>query len=453
MNHNKNSKSRAVFGTRLGLIATTVGSAVGLGNIWRFPFEAGVHGGGAFILCYVIFIFLLGVPVICCEFVLGRNSRSNYFGAVKHYSSNGYWKAGAIAGIIASLMILSFYSVVAGWTLEYLFQSLTGGLSLQSAEQFHERFTAFSTDALRPVLWTALFLLANFGILIRGVTKGIEKISNIMMPMLFVILIAFCINSLSLPGARHAMDFLFQPDFSALTPSVVLGALGQAFFSLSLGLGCLLTYASYFRKDVSLARNAVTVASLDTIVAILAGIMIFPAVFTFGMSPAAGPALVFEVLPSIFTRMEGGALWAPLFFALLVLASLTSTISMSEISITYFMEERGMTRRRATILNTLIALVFGTLCALSFGPLSNLKIFGLTIFELFDYTSSNILLPLGGMLIAIFTGWYVDRRTVRTELLGERADTPVWYRVLIFLIRFIAPAGILLVFLSALGLI
>lgn len=444
---------RDLFTTRFGAIATTVGSAVGLGNIWRFPYEAGTNGGGAFMVCYIICIFLLGVPVICAEFVLGRSSRSNYFGAMRHHSRSRFWPLAGYIGILASLMILSFYSVVAGWTVEYTVQSAIGSLDFSDTGGYHEHFDTFVTGNWRPAMWTLIFLALNFGILMRGVRKGIERFSNILMPLLFVLLIVFCINSLTMDGASEGLEFLFRPDFASLTPATMLSALGQAFFSLSLGLGCMLTYSSYFSTGTRLGRSALTTAMLDTVVAILAGVIIFPAVFTYGMSPSAGPTLVFEVLPSIFHHLPGGVIWSTLFFFLLFLASLTSTISMSEISIAFFTEQLKMKRRSAVILNTAIAAVFGTLCALSFGCLDSLKLFGMTIFNFFDYTTSNVMLPLGGMIISLFAGWRL-KRSVLVEEMTCYGTTP--FRVmglLIFLLRWVCPIGIALIFLNSIGII
>lgn len=446
------SEKRAQFATRLGVIATTVGSAVGLGNIWRFPYEAGVHGGGAFLLIYIGFIFLVGVPVICAEFIMGRSTRSNIFGAYRKLHGARAWSAVGYMGILASVMILSFYSVVAGWTLEYFVQSVTGALESADDSTRHAAFDTFSTG-WRPLMWTIVFLAVNGCILLRGVQKGIERVSNLLMPILFVILMAFCINSLLLPGAGEGLSFLFSPDFSQVTPQVVLGALGQAFFSLSLGLGTMLTYASYFSYSTPLMKSATLTAVLDTCVAILAGIIIFPAVFSFGGEPAAGPKLVFEVLPAIFHQLPLGVVWSSLFFFLLFVASLTSTISMSEMCIAFLTEHLGMSRREATLVNTSIAMVFGSLCALSFGCLDHVKIFGLTIFNLFDYVTSNVMLPLGGMVISIFVGWVVDRKIVKAQLRGAGTLSPWLFGAIVFCLRYVAPSCILLVFLAGLGVI
>lgn len=446
-------ESRTRFATRLGVIATTVGSAVGLGNIWRFPYEAGVHGGGAFLLIDLFFVFAIGVPVICAEFIIGRHTGANIRGAFRALAPGKAWGAVSYIGIVASVLILSFYSVVAGWTMEYIVRSVNGFGGVTTPDGLHEQFDAYSSSDLGPVLWTVVFLAVNYMILARGVQKGIERMSNVLMPLLFAILLIFMVNSLTMPGASDGLRFLFQPDFSKITPSVVLGAMGQAFFSLSLGLGCLITYSSYFKRDTPLLRTSVITAVLDTTVALLAGVIIFPAVFTFGQEPAAGPKLVFEVLPSIFAGMGGGMAWSTLFFILLFLASITSTISMAEITIAYLAEEFGMSRRAATALTIGIAVVLGSLCALSFGSLSGLKIFGMTLFSLFDYASSNVLLPIGGMVISLFAGHVLDRSVVRGELLsGQGRISVTGAKAVIFCLRWIAPLCIGLVFVFGLGI-
>lgn len=444
--------NREVFGSRFAAIATTVGSAVGLGNIWRFPYEAGQNGGGAFMLCYLAFIFLLGVPLLCAEYSMGRATRSNIFGAYRRLAPRRKWYLAGYIGILSSILILSFYSVVAGWTIEYCVSSMTGSLDFSDTETGHMQFLTLTTG-WRPVVWTMLFLLCNTFIMLGGVTKGIERASNILMPLLFVLLIAFCVNSLTLPGRDQGLTFLFKPDFSKITPTVLLSALGQAFFSLSLGLGCMLTYASYFSNSTRLGRTAFVTASLDSLVAILAGVIIFPAVFSFGISPESGPMLVFEVLPYIFSQLPAGVLWSTLFFLLLFLASLTSTVSMSEISIAFFTEEKKMSRRKATLVSSAIALAGGLLCALSFGPLSDFTIFGRTFFNFFDYFSSNICLPLGGMICCLFVGWKMDRALLKTELTNGGKHRFALLSVLVFFLRWICPVAIALIFLNCIGII
>lgn len=445
-------KSRAVFASKFAAVATTVGSAVGLGNIWRFPYEAGVHGGGAFVLCYIAFVLLIGVPVLYSEFFIGSVTGSNVFGAYRKLAPRGHWQLTGYIGIVASLMILSFYSVVAGWTLEYSVESALGQLDFSESEVGHGQFVTLTTG-WRPVVWTVIFLACNTFILLRGVTKGIERASNILMPALFLLLIAFCINSFTMPKFGEGVRFLLEPDFSAITPGVLLGAMGQAFFSLSLGLGCMMTYASYFKKDTNIGKTAITTAMLDTSVAVLAGIIIFPAVFSFGLSPQAGPTLVFEVLPYIFSQLHGGMVWSTLFFLLLFLASITSTVSMSEISISFFMEEKRMSRRRATLVSSAIALAGGLLCALSFGPMSEVKLAGMTAFNLFDYVSSNICLPVGGFICSVFAGWVVRRSYLREHFAVYGAKGRVMMCILMVFLRWICPAAIVLIFLNSIGVL
>lgn len=441
---------RSQFATKTGVIAATVGSAVGLGNIWRFPYEAGVHGGSVFLIIYIACVLLIGIPVMVAEFSVGRGTHKNAFAAFDALRSGTPFRFVAYMGILASLMILSFYSVVAGWIIEYLYQAIIGLFSSYDPDSYADMFASFIANPYRSVIWTLIFLGLNFMVLRRGVEKGIERISNILMPFLFIILIVFCINSLMLPAAKEGLQFLFQPDFSEMNSSVVISAMGQAFFSLSLGLMCLLTYSSYFSDDTPIVRSASIISFLDMLVAIMAGVMIFPAVFNYGMTPEAGPKLVFEILPSIFAQMPGGHVWFVAFFLLLFFASITSTISMSEISITFFIEEYKMSRQKATSVNTGIAVVFGTLCSLSFGVLGGVKIFGKTIFDFFDYVSSNILLPLGGILICLFVGWVLDKRFLHDEItnhgrLSSRMVTP-----LRLCIRYLAPIAIAIIFIYGL---
>lgn len=446
-------KGRGQFVTKLGVIAATVGSAVGLGNIWRFPYEAGVNGGGAFLVVYLLCVFVIGVPAMIAEFSIGRASHSNARNAFRALKPGGRYHYVAYLGILGAVLILSFYSVVAGWIVEYLYQAAAGGLSGLSAGELARAFGEFTADPVRSVLWTLLFLAVNHIVTSRGVERGIERVSNVLMPLLFLILIALCVKSLTLSRATEGLNFLFNADFSKLTPGVVLGAMGQAFFSLSLGATVLMTYASYFSDSTPLVRSATVIAALDTVVALLAGIIIFPAVFSFGLEPTAGPKLVFETLPAVFLQMPGGSLWLVAFFALLFFASLTSTISMSETAISFLSEERGLSRGAATGVTTGVAMALGAVCALSFGVLGGLKIFGLTVFELFDFVASNIILPIGGMGCSLFVGWVVDRKIVDAQLtnFGQRRITLA--APIRFCMRFVAPVCIALIFLYGLGLL
>lgn len=439
------TENRPKFATKFGVIAATVGSAVGLGNIWRFPYEAGAHGGGAFLLVNILCVILIGIPVVCAEFIIGRASRRNIFGAMNVLAPRGgnWWRLAGFMGVASGTLILSFYAVVAGWTLEYLFQSVTGNLT-DGIKNSHAEFESFTTG-WRCVFWTVVLLGINTIVALRGVRKGIEKVSNWLMPVLFLLLIIMAVNSLLLPGAREGLRFLFAPDFSKVDASMLLSALGQAFFSLSVGLGTLTVYGSYFPRDTHIVRSASIMAGLDTAVAVIAGVIIFPAVFSFGLEPAAGPRLVFEVLPDIFRQMPAGGIWSTVFFLLLLIASLTSTISLSETGIAFCEEHWKVSRRKAVAMTMGFVTFFGIICALSFGPLSDFQICGKTVFNLFDYVTSNIFLPFGGMLVSIFVGWIVERRTVGKEL---RPASTLICRLIIFLLKYVCPVAILLVFLN-----
>ena len=444
---------RVGFATRLGAIAAAVGSAVGLGNIWRFPFEAGQNGGGAFILVYIICILVMGIPVILSEFIIGRSTHSNMKSALKQLSPGKKYYLFTYICILGSFIVIGFYSVVCGWILEYLYQAAQGNLSGHTPQEYNDMFSALVDSPWRCVGWTLLFLVFNFLVMSRGIEKGIERVASVMMPLLFLILLVFCINSLLLPGAPRGLKFLFSPDFSQLTLRGVLDAFGQAFLSLSIGISCLVTYSSYFKDDTSLAKDATTVAVLDTLVAILSGVMIFPAVFSFGVEPTAGPRLIFEVLPGIFQQMTGGYLWALLFFLLVFFASLTSTISLSEIPITFMIEEHKMSRPRAIAWTALFTVVLAVLASLSFNVLEDVKLFGMNIFDLMDYSASNIFMLLGGLFTAVYVGWILDRKVVHDQLTNGGRLKGAMEPYLIFCLRYVAPVSIFFIFLYLTGII
>lgn len=446
-------KERVGFGTRLGAIAATVGSAVGLGNIWRFPYEAGENGGGAFILVYILCVILLGLPIIMSEFIIGRSTHKSMMGALKELKPKSKIYNFTYVCITGAVVTLGFYSVVCGWVMEYLFRAIGGGLSNHTPQEYSQIFEGFTSDGLRCVLWTVLFLAINFWVVSRGVKKGIERVSSIMMPLLFLLLVIFCVNSLLLPNAGKGLRFLLYPDFSKLTWEGVLDAMGQAFMSLSLGVAMLITYSSYFSDKMSLTRDAAVISVLDTLVAILAGVVIFPAVFSFGMQPEAGPKLIFEILPSIFQQMPGGYIWAVLFFVLLIFASLTSTISISEITIAFFIEERNMSRNRATLWCAVPVLVIATLSALSFNVLSDVSLFGMNLFDLFNYAASNVFMLLGGLFTAVFVGWFLDKRIITEQLTNRGTIKSYAQPYIIFCLRYVAPVTVCLIFLYFVGLI
>ena len=444
---------RVGFATRLGAIAAAVGSAVGLGNIWRFPYEAGVNGGGAFILVYIGCILIMGIPVILSEFIIGRSTHSNMKAALKQLSPCKKYYLFTYVCILGSFVVIGFYSVVCGWIIEYLYQALLGNLSGHTSQEYSEMFTSLVASPWRCVGWTVLFLILNFIVMSRGIEKGIERVASIMMPLLFIILIIFCVNSLLLPGADKGLRFLFYPDFSQLTLRGVLDAFGQAFLSLSIGISCLVTYSSYFKDDTSLTKDATTVAVLDTLVAILSGVMIFPAVFSFGVEPTAGPRLIFEVLPSIFQQMTGGYIWALLFFLLVFFASLTSTISLSEIPITFLIEERKMSRPRAIAWTALFTFLLAVVAALSFNVLDDIKLWGKNIFDMMDYAASNIFMLIGGLFTAVYVGWILDRKVVHEQLTNGGRLKGAMEPYLIFCLRYVAPVSIFFIFLYLTGII
>lgn len=444
---------RVGFATRLGAIAAAVGSAVGLGNIWRFPYEAGVNGGGAFILVYICCILLMGIPVILSEFIIGRSTHSNMKAALRRLSPGKKYYLFTYVCIIGSFVVIGFYSVVCGWIIEYLYQAAMGNLDGHSSQEYCIMFNSLVASPWRCVGWTLLFLVLNFMVMSRGIEKGIERVASIMMPLLFLILIIFSVKSLSLPGAKKALYFLFYPDFSELTMRGVLDALGQAFLSLSIGISCLVTYSSYFKDDASLTKDAATVGLLDTMVAILSGVMIFPAVFTFGVEPTAGPRLIFEVLPGIFQQMTGGYFWALLFFLLVFFASLTSTISLSEIPITFMIEEHKMSRPRAITWTALFTVILAVLAALSFNVLDDIKLWGKNIFDMMDYAASNIFMLLGGLFTAVYVGWIMDRKIIHEQLTNKGLLKSRMEPYLIFCLRYVAPVSIVFIFLYLTGII
>lgn len=447
------NNNRATFGSKIGIILATVGCAVGLGNIWRFPYMVGANGGAAFLLVYFVCILLLGLPVMITEFFIGRRSRRNAAGAFKVMAPETRWSLIGYNGVLAAFLILGFYSVVAGWTLEYIVQAFTGSLKGKSAADFTADFELFSEGIVRPILWTAAFIGLTHLIIISGVKRGIERASKVMMPLLFFILIALCIRSVTLPDAREGLLFLFHPDFGKITSSVILSAMGQAFFSLSIGMGCLITYSSYFSKDTNLQTTALQVTLLDTLVAVLAGIMIFPAVFSFGIAPTAGPELVFITLPNVFEQLPLGSVWSFVFFVLLALAALTSTISLHEVATAYVHEEYRLSRGKAAWFVSAGVLVLGILSSLSMGILKEYTIFGLTFFDLLDYVTAKIMLPAGGMFICIFVGTRIDRKILKEELTNHGSIPFHFFRTYAFFMKYIAPIAIGVIFLNELGLL
>lgn len=447
------NNNRVTFGSKIGVILATAGCAVGLGSIWRFPYMVGSNGGGAFLLVFIICTILLGLPIMITEFFIGRHSRSNAAGAFKKMAPGTPWRLIGYNGVLAAFFILGFYSVVSGWTLEYIWQALTGSLAGKTTADFTSDFETFSSSTFRPIGWSLAFVALTHIIIVSGVEKGIERASKIMMPALFVILLVLCVRSLTLPGAAEGLSFLFKPDFEKITSSVILSAMGQTFFALSIGMGCLITYSSYFSDDTKLQLTAVQVTVLNTLVALLAGVMVFPAVFSFGIEPTAGPELVFITLPNVFEQLPFGNVWSLIFFILLSLAALTSTISLHEVATAYVHEEYQMTRRKAAWIVSVGVSIIAIFCSLSFGLLKEYTIGGLTIFEALDYLTAKIMMPIGGMFICIFVGMRIDKKILKAELTNKGTITFYLFNTYAFFVKYIAPIAIAIIFVNELGLI
>ena len=447
---------RGSFGSKLGIILATAGSAVGLGNVWRFPFMTGQNGGAAFIILYFACILLLGIPGMVSEFIIGRHAQAN---AYRAYGKMGgkLWRGVGLLGILTSTIILGFYAVVAGWCLQYLFASVGGRLT-GDTEYVRQYFLTFSSDPLKPCLWGVAFVLITHLIVVRGVQRGIERASKILMPLLLLLLVVIVVASCLLPGAVEGIRFLLLPDFSKVTHSVLLEALGQAFFSLSLGTACLCTYASYFSQGTNLLRSATQIALLDTLIAILAGLMIFPAAFSVGVNPDSGPSLIFITLPNVFqqafsTMPTVGYVISVLFYALLVFAALTSTISMHEIGTAFFHEELKMKRGSAAWILTIVCSVICVFCSLSVGAVDGIRLFGMSLMDFCDFLTAQVMLPAGALLTSLMLGWVVSKRLVRDELTNYGMVSESLFPVWRFSVRYIVPLCILLIFLHQFGVI
>lgn len=442
------------FGSKIGAVLASAGSAVGLGNVWRFPTEVGNNGGAAFIFIYLICIAVIGIPVMMSEFVIGRHTRTNTISAFAKLAPGKWWRIEGVAGVFVAFLILSYYIVISGWTLFYLVESLGG--QLQAGRDYSQVFNDFVSNPWQPVLMGAAFMGLTHFIIARGVQSGIEKSSKVMMPMLLLIIGILVVCSFSMPGSSEGLRFLLKPDFSKITASVILSAVGQAFFSLSLAMGCLCTYASYFRADTKLPKTAVGVSTIDTFVAILSGFIIFPAVFSVeGVSVDAGPGLVFITLPHVFNIAFShlpwlGYIFSSFFYLLLLLAALTSAISLHESVTAYVLETFSISRRKAAAAVSISCMTLGVACSLSFGVWSDLTLFGLNIFGLFDFTASKIILPIGGIIICLFTGWYLDRKLVESELTNCGTLRFRLFRLYYFIIRYVAPLAIAAVFVQEL---
>lgn len=438
--------ARDNFGSRFGALVAMAGSAVGLGNLWRFPYLVGENGGAAFIILYVIMCFVLCLPIFISEFVIGRRSQKNAFAAFRDLSGGSRWKWVGVITIVVPMIVLSYYSVIGGWSVDYLMKATT--LSFTGNTDKAQMFGSLVTSTWAPLAAHTVFLLLTALVVALGIKGGIEKFSKVMMPLLFMIVLAIAVYALTLPGAQKGVDYLYNPDFSKITGKTVAAALGQAFFSLSLGFGTILTYASYVSKKENIMFQSTATAVCDLLFALIAGVAIMPAVFAFGLSPDNGPGLVFETLPRVFGQMPAGGLIAILFFVALLVAAITSSISMMEVAVSYLVEEKKISRKWACFIIFAVCWVVGALCSLSFGPLSHIKIGDGNLFDFFDNLSSNILMTLGSLLTVLFVGWRLKKTDVYDEFTngGSLSRSVRIFGVLWFLIRYICPIVIAFIF-------
>lgn len=444
-------RKRDGFGSSFGLLVALVGSAVGLGNIWRFPYMVGENGGAAFIVIYLFCAFFLAMPIMLGEFVIGRRAGTNAVEAFDKLAPGTKWKVTGLIGVFTAFIMLSFYSVIGGWTLNYLIISLSPSFinAANDSNDFGRIFGEFVSSTYGSIIFTWLFLLITAIIVSRGIKGGIEKSSKIMMPVLFALVVVVAVRSMMLPGAAKGLEYIFKPDFSLVTPDTVLSALGQAFFSLSVGMCCVLTYASYAGKKENILSCSFFTVAADTLFAIIAGCAIMPAVFAFGLNPGEGPGMAFITLPTLFSQMRFGGVIAVIFFFALLLAAVSSAISLQELMISHMMDRFGLSRRKTVLINTACLMAGSTLCALSQGEglLSGVKILGMDFLSLFDYLTANVFMIIGAILIVIFVGWKMGRDTYEVELTngGEIKIPSVLLKVSFFFIKYIAPAVILVI--------
>ncbi|WP_053957608.1 sodium-dependent transporter [Inediibacterium massiliense] len=444
MSNVNEGQPREQWGSKLGFILAAAGSAVGLGNLWKFPYIAGKNGGGAFVLIYFIILFLVGFTLMLAEITLGRATQLNAIGAYRKIRKSWAW-VGSL-GVVAAFLILSFYSVIGGWVINYTMKSFTGALHVTDGQALGMMFEKLITGTTEPILFHGLFMLATLLIVLGGVGGGIEKSNKIFMPGLFVIIIILAIRSMTLPGASEGIKYLLVPDFSKVTIGVVLDALGQVFFSLSLGMGCMITYGSYLGKDSNIPQSSIIIPLIDTGVAILAGLAVLPAVFAFGFDPSSGPGLIFVTFPAVFAKMPLGSIFEVMFFLLVLFAALSSSISMLEVIVAYVVDEWKINRKIATLLTSLIIFLLGIPATLSFGPWSHITILpGRGFFDTFDFIASNVLLPLGGFLLCIFVGWIWGTEKAIKEVRNNGKISFQWAGIWSFLVKYVGPVAILIV--------
>ncbi len=437
-------KQRGQWASNLGFVLAAAGSAVGLGNIWKFPYLAGQNGGGAFVIIYLLMILLIGFTVMLGEMAIGRATQLSPVEAYKKL--NKKFAFVGVIGVIVGFCILSFYSVLGGWVLNYIVKYFTGGIVAAEAEGY---FLGFIADPVMPVIWHGVFMLATAAIVLKGISGGIEKASKFMMPALFVLLIVVALRSVTLPGAIDGIKFYLIPDFSKITIEVVVAALGQAFFSLSLGMGAIITYGSYLGKEENLEKNAMLVPAIDTMVALLAGFAILPAVFAFGFEPGSGPGLMFITLPSVFDAMPLGGVFGIVFFVLVLFAALTSSISLLEVVVSFIIDTFKMNRTKATVSMALALFLIGIPCSLANGVMGDFKIIGYNFFDFMSYMAESVLMPLGGLLMCVFIGhfWGMDNLSDEVTSNGKYPfKTRGFFTIMI---KYVAPVAILIIWVNA----
>lgn len=441
------------FGSKLGVVAAAAGSAVGLGNIWKFPYITGQNGGAAFILVYLGCILLIGIPVMLSEFALGRKNSSNAVESFRSISPKTKWHFTGYIAVATSFIILSFYAIIAGWVFSYILRSMTGKLKHIPVDGFGNFFNGLVSNSWEPMIATLIVLVLTASVVIAGVKSGIEKFSKIVMPILVGLILLLIVRSVTLDGAWAGIEFLFKPDFSKLTISGVLEALGHSFYTLSLGMGIIITYGAYIDKKENLATLSYQVAIADTVIALMAGLVIFPAVFAYGLKPGSGPSLLFITIPAVFKEMPLGSFFEILFFILIAIAAITSTVSLLETSVSFVVDQFNLKRKKATIIITIALFIVAIPSILSFGPLSDVTIIGeRSIFDSLDFLTSNILLPIGGILVCLFVAWVWGTSNAVDEITSEGKYKFSISKLYSFSVKYLAPLGILIIFLYGLGI-
>ena len=447
---------RANFKNTLGVILATAGSAVGLGNVWRVPYMTGQNGGASYIVIYILCVLLLGIPCMISEFIIGRHSASNTARAYNKMG-NRWWGIIGMLSVSTGFLITCYYVIVSGWCLQYMYATVLGELHGDAA-YFISYFSDFSSNPWKPLLWVAVFMGITHWVIIHGVRGGIERASKVLMPALFILLLVIVVASCMLPGAERGISFLLKPDFSKIDGSVCLNAMGQSFYSLSIGMGCICTYASYFSRRTNLSQSAIQISVIDCLVAILAGLMIFPAAFSVGVQPDSGPSLIYITLPNVFQQAFSavpfvGTIVSFAFYALMSLAALTSMISLHEVSTAFFQEEMHISRKRSATIVSVSTSVIAIFCSLSLAGVDWLVIGGKSLFDWFDFVTGQLFLPIVGFFACLFIGWYVPKDIVRDEFTNWGTLRSPLYPVFLVCVRFVCPTGILLVFLNQLGII